>query len=226
MLPLDSLLNRSHTAVAYLLFVAAAATLLLAPDAGPLFPRSGLASSQELKTETDGGREAEPPSPTLPGAAALPTYIAKRWRIDGATAELYVDAAYAAARQVQLDPALVLAVIARESSFVHIGNSNDLSAEVDPMSVDPARPHGPMQVSGRWHPEKMPVDRDGNLRPTSREENIVAGAQVLAEYMARSGGNLRKALRRYNGCSSASCRAYPGQVLKVRDELRRVMAEA
>jgi soluble lytic murein transglycosylase-like protein len=222
MLRLGSVLDRSTTAVAYLLAVAATATILLAPDTDPSVRTTNQAARVGAGVTLPSGAPETQPVQSSP----LPPYIARRWRIDGATAERYVDAAFSAARQVQLDPALVLAVIARESSFVHFGNPNDLTLEVDPMSVDPSLPHGPMQVSGRWHPEKMPVDRDGKLRPTTREENITAGARVLAEYVERNGGNLRKALRRYNGCSGPACKSYPAQVLKVRDELRRVMDEA
>lgn len=155
--------------------------------------------------------------------ATLPSYIAKRWRIDLATAKGYVVAAQEASSRSAVDPLLVLAVIARESKFVFTGNQDDLSRNVDPMSVDPLQPHGPMQVSGRWHADKMPVDQAGRIRPTTHEENIQAGAEVLAEYLERDRGNLRRALQRYNGCTTGDCESYPAYVLRVRRELRQVV---
>lgn len=158
------------------------------------------------------------------GLEALPAYIRKRWGVDTKRAEEIVAAARTAAAKASVDPLLVLAVIAKESRFIHFGNPKNLAPDKKGQAVDPLQPHGPMQVAGRWHRDKMPRDSEGRIRPTSLRENILAGTQVLGEYLEKQKGDLWRALQQYNGCRTNDCDRYPSTVLGVRRDLERVVA--
>lgn len=155
-------------------------------------------------------------------ATALPGYIAKRWGIDVIDARDLVRLARQAAESNALDPLLVLAVIARESSFQHNGNAGTLRADVADAAIDPRFAHGLMQVAGRHHDDKMPKDAAGRMRVTTAEENVHIGSRILREYLERDGGNVSRALQRYNGNLADPDRRFASYVLRVRDHLERV----
>lgn len=115
--------------------------------------------------------------------------LVERWRLDVHYAQRVATAVFSVAETYALDPLLLMAVAATESSFRHqVGNPGG--------GADPFKPYGIMQVAGRWHPEKFP---EGQVRRTTVEENIEIGAKVLAEYLGWENGNVRRALLRYNG---------------------------
>ncbi|WP_430623864.1 lytic transglycosylase domain-containing protein [Marinimicrobium locisalis] len=89
---------------------------------------------------------------------------------------------HSAARQTELQPELVLAVIEVESHFNHY-------------AVSPVGAQGIMQVMPFWkneigRPEDNLIDLDTNLR---------YGCTILKHYLERSDGRLAEALARYNG---------------------------
>lgn len=89
---------------------------------------------------------------------------------------------HSAARQTDLQPELVLAVIEVESHFNHY-------------AVSPVGAQGIMQVMPFWkneigRPEDNLIDLDTNLR---------YGCTILKHYLERSDGRLAEALARYNG---------------------------
>lgn len=115
--------------------------------------------------------------------------LVDKWRLDEHYAKRVVSAVFSAAETYSLDPLLLMAVAATESSFRHnVGNPDG--------GADPFKPYGIMQVAGRWHPEKFP---NGEVRATTVEENIEIGAKVIQEYLAWEKGDVRRALLRYNG---------------------------
>lgn len=154
--------------------------------------------------------------------SALAAYIARRWQVTLDTAHRVVGLAHESAESHGLDPLLVLAVVARESSFQHNGNAGPLVAAVPDSAVNPAVAHGLMQVAGRWHPEKMPVDEAGNMRVTTEAENLRIGSQILSEYLARDKGNVTRALQRYNGNLEDEEQRFATYVLRVRAQLAKV----
>lgn len=173
---------------------------------------------------------AEPPTgqpaPLNSQEQALSSYIADRWKVEQPAAQRVVQLAWDAAKSNQLDPLLVLAVVARESSFQHNGNAGNLSSNVESDDVDPGWAHGLMQVAGRFHPEKMPVDAQGNMRVTTDEENLHIGSRILKEYLQRDRGNLTRALQRYNGNLADVDTRFASYVLRVRTQLAKVAARA
>lgn len=89
---------------------------------------------------------------------------------------------HSAARQTDLQPELVLAVIEVESHFNHY-------------AVSPVGAQGIMQVMPFWkneigRPDDNLIDLDTNLR---------YGCTILKHYLERSDGRLAEALARYNG---------------------------
>lgn len=157
---------------------------------------------------------------------ALSAYIAGRWKVEPQTAQRVVQLAREAAKIHELDPLLVLAVVARESSFQHNGNAGNLNPDVESDDIDPGWAHGLMQVAGRFHPEKMPVDEHGNMRVTTDEENLQIGSRILKEYLQRDRGNLTRALQRYNGNLVEGDTRFASYVLRVRTQLAKVAARA
>lgn len=140
-------------------------------------------------------------------------FIAEEWRVGLRHSAAVVQAAFSAARRYGLDPILVLAMAAKESSFRHIGNPDG--------GQDPSRPYGIMQVAGRWHPEKF---EGGVVRATSVAENVDLGAQVIREYLDKERGDERRALLRYNG-SLENDTGYFREVSRLRKKLRQVESE-
>lgn len=118
------------------------------------------------------------------------------------------NAAFQAAHTYSLDVALILAVAAKESSFREVGNPGMRGQPVDPL-----KPHGLMQVSGKYHSEKFPR---GVARVTDVYENIHIGTHVLSEYLDKANGNVRHALQRYNGAAHDPRSSYALDVLQLR----------
>lgn len=148
---------------------------------------------------------------------ALANFIRSRWDVPMRQAIDLVVKAFTAGKEQAIDPLLILAVMAQESSFVHEGNAHDwLRGRIG--AVDPLRAHGLMQIAGKWHEEKMPRDASGQLRETTADENVLIGAKILSEYLQREGGDLPAALQRYNGNLADETRRFARAVLaKKRD---------
>lgn len=157
--------------------------------------------------------------PPSSAEVTLASYISARWDITIQAAERIVHLSQRAATTTQVDPLLVLAIVARESAFRYVGNAGDLNPRTARSQIDPGVAHGLMQVAGRYHPEKMPTDASGKMRLTTDAENLHIGAQILREYLDRERGNLTRALQRYNGNLVPGDYRFSEWVLRVRDQL-------
>lgn len=139
-------------------------------------------------------------------------HLKHAWRVPDTLAIEILSSVERAQKQFDLSPALILAVMATESSFKHVGNPDG--------KFNPHKPFGLMQVYGKWHPEKFP---EGRPRVTRPKENIMIGAQVLKEYIDREEGNLVRALHRYNGSLDDPTRKYSKKVLGYYKEFKSMM---
>lgn len=187
-----------------------------------------LASSPQLppdlgSTRSDrvaGAIQSIPPQDAV--TTTLASHIAAEWSVPAEQSAALVHKAFAASAAYALDPLLVLAVMAQESSFRNFGNAHawlrNPGAEVNPMAA-----HGPMQVAGRWHPEKMPRDSSGRIRQTTLEENVQVGAWVLREYLDREDGDVHTALQRYNGNLADPDGRYATSVMRHLKSLERAL---
>jgi hypothetical protein len=104
------------------------------------------------------------------------------------------------ARRTDLEPRLLLAVLLVENPWI------------DPAARSPVGAQGLMQVMpfhrGKWKPCPPRLD--------DIEANICHGASIFASYLKATGGNVDRALLRYNGCVTGSntpnCHQYPTHV--------------
>src|SRR5262249_30864735 len=108
-----------------------------------------------------------------PAQAVLAKYLSRRFFVAGEATEQMVGAGYHAAREVGLDPLLVLAVISVESSF-------------NPVAESAMGAKGLMQIIPRFHAAKVSV-AGGEEALWDPERNIQLGAWILQEYVHRTG---------------------------------------
>ena len=151
------------------------------------------------------------PQEILQEQQALAEFIAKRWRIAGEAASSFVAIAYKAGRLHSVDPVLILAVMAIESRYNPVAES-DMGAM------------GLMQVIPRWHPEKL-TDHGGEDALLEPEVNIHVGAQILREYYRRLGDEVL-ALQMYAGAFNEPTAQYANKVYAERARLEPVRQRA
>jgi soluble lytic murein transglycosylase-like protein len=170
-----------------------AALLAAALHEGPSFP---LAEAPAVSTA--------PADELDPAQRALARHLARRFYVGAELTERIVAAAHHAGDEVALDPLLVLAVIAVESSF-------------NPDAESRKGAKGLMQIIPRYHGDKLRAlgGEDAVLDP---ESNIHLGARILQEYV-RSSGTLVAGLQWYNGASRDPNARYAGKVLAERARL-------
>lgn len=135
---------------------------------------------------------------------ALRRHMEVQWRVPETTARRILEAAQAEAAAHNLPLSLLLAVMAKESSF-----------RPDAKSAYGAL--GLMQVVPRWHPDKLEgISHRELFNPAV---NVRVGARVLNEYLAQANGDLRAALLKYSGALPS----YPGRVLRYKEMFERVI---
>lgn len=132
---------------------------------------------------------------------ALTRYISQTFGRSRELALRIVRTVNAEAVRVGIPPLLALAVIEKESKF-------------RPEATN-AGAQGLMQVVARYHRDKLANEPQGLFHP---ETNIKVGISVLTEYVLNSGGDLKKALVKYSGGSSA----YSSQVQAIEGRLKSV----
>ena len=143
-----------------------------------------------------------------PEHRALAAHLSQRYRVAPDAAEEVVSAARVASTRVGLDPLLVLAVIAIESSF-------------DPNAVSLAGAEGLMQVVPRYHEDTL-EEHGGIDAVRDPTINILVGVRILDQYIRRT-GSLEAGLQRYNGALSDGSGRYARKVLAERERLRMIV---
>jgi len=146
---------------------------------------------------------------TLPRQqAAVAQWLSKRYRVAAEPVSRLVLEAWAAGHKLGLDPTLILAVMAVESSF-------------NPFAQSTVGAQGLMQVMTHVHDDKYQAF--GGVRAAfDPVANLRVGVQVLKECIGRT-GNLEAGLRAYLGAVNLSDgSAYVGKVLSEQIHLRQV----
>ena len=115
------------------------------------------------------------------------TWLSKRYRVAGDAANMLVSTAYVTAREIKLDPLLILAVMAIESGL-------------NPFAESPVGAQGLMQVMSKVHHEKF-QEMGGTQAALNPVANIRVGAQILKEYVNR-GGSVEAGLKTYVGAAA------------------------
>ena len=130
--------------------------------------------------------------------------MANKYRVDPKAINQYVSHAILVAKEVELDPVLLVAVMAIESNFNPNIQSN-MGAQ------------GLMQVLTRVHVDKF-VPYGGPAAAFKPEANIRVGAYILKYFIAQA-GSLQGGLRYYVGGATDGDGGYAGKVMRERDML-------
>lgn len=143
----------------------------------------------------------------LPREQAAVTYwLSKKYRVAPEPLAVLVSEAYTIGARTKLDPTLILAVMAVESSFNPFAQSN-VGAQ------------GLMQVMTRVHTDKY-EDFGGRFAAFDPVANLRVGVKVLQECIARA-GSVEGGLRFYVGAANLPDDAgYSGKVLAEHARLR------
>lgn len=141
---------------------------------------------------------------------ALTAFLSRRYQVAEEVTRQLVSAAFRAGRELQLDPLLILAVMAVES-------------RLNPIAESVAGAKGLMQIIPRYHLDKL-EPRGGEQAVLQPEINIRVGAEILREYFERT-GDLTEALKLYNGSSWDEANRYPTRVLSEKQRLQRIVAQ-
>ena len=139
---------------------------------------------------------------------AVTEFIAKRYRVAHDATAGFVATAYRAGNEWKVDPLLILAVMAVESRYNPVAESN-MGAK------------GLMQVIPKFHPEKL-VEHGGESALLDPHVNIQVGAQILREYLRRF-GETETALQMYAGAFDEPSSSYAFKVLAERARLEQML---
>lgn len=140
--------------------------------------------------------------------AAVATWIARRYKVAPEPIGALVKEAWTIGQRAGLEPTLILAIMAIESSF-------------NPYAQSAVGAQGLMQVMTRVHDDKYEAF-GGTHAAFDPISNLRVGVQVLKECIARA-GNLQEGLRYYVGAALLeSDGGYVGRVLAEQTLLRHV----
>ena len=119
---------------------------------------------------------------------AVADFFEKKYSLDRAKIEEYVSNTILIAKEVNIDPVLLLAVISVESNF-------------NPNTRSQAGAEGLMQVMTSVHKDKYAIF-GGTSEAAKPEVNIRVGAYIL-KYLIATAGSLRNGLKYYVGAANA-----------------------
>lgn len=115
------------------------------------------------------------------------SWLSKRYRVAGDAANMLVSTAYMTAKDVKIDPLLILAVMAIESGL-------------NPFAESPVGAQGLMQVMSKVHHAKF-QHMGGVQAALNPVANIRVGALILKDYVNR-GGSVEAGLKTYVGAAA------------------------
>lgn len=138
------------------------------------------------------------------------SWLSKRYHVAGDATDMWVSAAYLTAKDLQLDPLLILAVMAIESGF-------------NPYAESAMGAQGLMQVMSKVHHEKF-QDLGGVKAALNPVANIKVGSLILKDYVTRN-GSVEGGLKQYVGAADLeSDSGYGSRVLAEYRRLKEVAA--
>lgn len=114
-------------------------------------------------------------------------WLSKRYRVAADATNMLVSAAYMTAREIKLDPLLILSVMAIESGF-------------NPFAESPVGAQGLMQVMSKVHHDKF-RELGGVKAALNPVANIRVGSLILKDYVER-GGSVEAGLKMYVGAGA------------------------
>jgi soluble lytic murein transglycosylase-like protein len=208
--------SRKLGSILVLLASVAALTLILADQGSRgwfgltdahVFP--SIPAPVAMDEERQTGANAAPAHAEEDRYRALSEFVARRYRVSQDAALDLVTLAHGVGHQLQLDPLLIIAVIAVESRF-------------NPIAESRAGAKGLMQIIPKYHGDKL-EEFGGEQAVFEPSANIHVGAKILKEYLRRT-GNLGIALQMYAGALSDDEDQYTRKVLNERYRLQQVVS--
>ena len=170
------------------------------------------ATRSGLRKIADASRES--PSVRLTRAErGVVQHIARKYRVNASSVEQYMGYARQSGKTYNVDPYLIMAVMATESSF-------------NPRAQSRVGAQGLMQVHTKMHKKRFKPygSTDTVWEP---KVNIQVGSSILSDYLKRYGGSERRALKAYVGAARMSHDGGCGnKVLRRRDEFVSVSVAA
>ena len=170
------------------------------------------ATRSGLRKIADASRES--PSARLTRAErGVVQHIARKYRVNASSVEQYMGYARQSGKTYNVDPYLIMAVMATESSF-------------NPRAQSRVGAQGLMQVHTKMHKKRFKPygSTDTVWEP---KVNIQVGSSILSDYLKRYGGSERQALKAYVGAARMSHDGgYGNKVLRRRDEFVSVSVAA
>jgi hypothetical protein len=164
---------------------------------------SGLAEPDAVNRAT-----AADPKDLTRQQAAVAGWISRRYRVAPEPISALVQEAWSTGQRAGLDPTLILAIMAVESSF-------------NPFAQSPVGAQGLMQVLTRVHPDKYEVF-GGNHAAFDPISNLRVGVQVLKDCIARAGSQ-QEGLKFYVGAAlTGQDGGYVSRVMAEQGYMRRV----
>jgi hypothetical protein len=147
--------------------------------------------SQEQVQDSESNSTALPDNKNLIATqrqqAWVTNWLAKRYRVASDASNMLVSAAYLTAKEIKIDPLLILSVMAIESGL-------------NPFAESPVGAQGLMQVMSKIHHEKF-QDLGGIKAALNPVANIRVGALILKDYVKR-GGSVEAGLKMYVGAAA------------------------
>jgi soluble lytic murein transglycosylase-like protein len=153
--------------------------------------------------QTSADRPGTTASSTRERADAV-NYLSKKYRVNSDAIAILVDSAYSTGRELNMDPLLLLSVMAVESGF-------------NPFAESTAGASGLMQLMSKVHADKL-ADFGGANIALNPVVNLRVGAVVLKDCIAR-GGSVANGLRLYVGAGMGDDGGYGARVLQEKDRL-------
>lgn len=139
------------------------------------------------------------------------SYVAKRYRVSESALRAPLVRAQRSGRELGIDPLLIVAVMAIESSF-------------NPLAESTVGAQGLMQVIPRFHMDKIGDDAH-EAALFDPETNVRVGSLVIKEGMQRY-GSLTRALQYYGGALKDSQTRYAKKVFTLQARLQAVADRA
>lgn len=169
--------------------------------------RENAPAEQRTAQTTDTSRTPEPAPSTealTPRMRGALDYASKRYRVSQDALEPVFMAVQKTAREFMVDPLLIVAVIAVESRF-------------NPLSQSESGAQGLMQLIPRYHRDKLPAGA-GKLPFFDPVINVRVGTMALRDFIRRGGG-IVAGLQLFSGETADPGQSYSARVLAERDRL-------
>nr|WP_295083213.1 lytic transglycosylase domain-containing protein [uncultured Roseateles sp.] len=140
--------------------------------------------------------------------AAVAMWLSRRYKVAPEPISRLVQETWTISRKAQLEPTLILAIMAVESSF-------------NPFAQSPVGAQGLMQVMTHVHNDKYEAF-GGNLAAFDPITNLRVGVQVLKECIQRA-GSLDEGLRYYVGAANLpDDTGYAAKVMELHEQMKSV----